>query len=90
MDARIACGVAETAAQIQWLLAKFADYSPNRQAGDWATENATGDAGSSSSKRAISDKANQSAILAALRYLGHTDIGQRPGIIIPTFGGITN
>ena len=90
MDAQIACGVDKTTEQIEWLLAKFVEYSPNRQAGDWATESASGEGGSSNSKRAISDKANQTAILAALRKLGHTDIGQRPGIIIPTFEGITN
>lgn len=90
MNAEDACGVGQTAAQIAWLKAKRAEYAVLVDAGDWETQNASGEAGSSSSKRGVSDQVNHDAIVSALRHLGATEIGQRPGIIIPTFQGITN
>lgn len=89
LDAEDAVGTDATA-QIEWLKAKRREYTDAIAAGDWETQSASGEAGSSSSRRGISDLAQHEAILAAIRYLGGTDIGGRPGILIPTFGGITN
>ena len=89
LDAEDAVGT-DADKQIEWLKGKRREYSPAIVAGDWETQSASGEAGSSSSKRGISDLDQHDAILAAIRYLGGTDIGGRPGILIPTFGGITN
>ena len=90
LNAEDACGVDQTAAQITWLRAKRAEYAALVDSGDWETQSASGEAGSSSSKRGVSDRDQHDAIVAALRHLGATDIGRRPGIIIPQFGGALN
>ncbi len=74
LDAEDAVGTDATA-QITWLKAKRREYSPAIAAGDWETQSASGEAGSSSSKRGISDLDQHDAILAAIRYLGGSDIG---------------
>ena len=87
LNAEDACGADQTAAQIVWLKAKRAEYATLVDAGDWETQNASGEAGSSSSRRGVSDQANHDAIMAALRYLGATDIGGG-GSLTPQFSGI--
>jgi hypothetical protein len=87
LNAEDACGVDQTAAQIIWLRAKRAEYAALVDAGDWETQSASGEAGSSSSRRGVSDQANHDAIMAALRYLGATDIGGG-GVLTPQFSGI--
>jgi len=87
LNAEDACGVDQTAAQITWLRAKRAEYAALVDAGDWETHSASGEAGSSSSKRGVSDQSNHDAIMAALRYLGATDIGGG-GVLTPQFSGI--
>lgn len=87
LNAEDACGVDQTAAQITWLRAKRAEYAALVDSGDWETQSASGEAGSSSSRRGVSDQANHDAIMAALRYLGATDIGGG-GILTPQFSGI--
>ena len=82
----------DTDKQIEWLRAERRKYSPAIKSGDWEV-NATAQEGSSAQqKRGVSDRENHDAIVGALRMLG-ADIGpagERPGILIPTFEGITN
>lgn len=81
LNAEDACGVDATAAQILWLRAKRAEYAALVDAGDWETQNASGEAGSSSSKRGVSDQVNHDAIVAAIRYLGGTEIGYQGSLL---------
>lgn len=62
-------------AQIAWLRSKRSEYAALVDAGDWETQSTTGEAGSSSSRRGVSDQENHDAIVDALRCLGATDIG---------------
>lgn len=82
----------DAAAQIAWLQAERRTYSAAIKSGDWEV-NATSKEGSSAQqKRGVSDRDNHDAIVGALRMLG-ADIGpagERPGMLIPTFEGITN
>lgn len=89
LDAEDAVG-SDADKQIEWLKAKRREYTANIDAGDWETQSASGEAGSSSSRRGIADLEQHDAILAAIRFLGGSDLGGRPGVIIPAFGGITN
>ncbi len=68
MDAEAHAG-ADKAAQIAWL--------KRIREGDWEVQSVTGEGGSSSSKRHVSDKDNHDAIVAALREMGETEYGAR-------------
>lgn len=72
-------------AQIEWLREQRKTYSVSISAGDWATESATGEAGSSSSKRGVSDRANHDAIVDAIRHLGGTELGGAGALLQPQF-----
>lgn len=74
LDAEDAVGTDATA-QVTWLKAKRREYTSAIDAGDWETQSASGEAGSSSSRRGISDLDQHDAILAAIRHLGGSDIG---------------
>lgn len=74
LDAEDAVGT-DTDAQSTWLKAKRREYTPAIDAGDWETQSASGEAGSSSSKRHISDMTQHDAIVSAIHYLGGTDLG---------------
>lgn len=77
-----------TSAQIVWLRAKRAEYAALVDSGDWETNNVTGEGGSSTSRRGVSDQDNHDAIVAALRYLGNTDLGSTGSLLHGNFGGI--
>ena len=62
-------------AQIEWLRGKRREYSKSVLAGDHEVTMSTGEGGSTSSKRGVSDRDNHDAIVGALRDLGATDIG---------------
>lgn len=81
LNAEDACGVDQTAAQIAWLREKRREYAALVDAGDWETQNASSEAGSSSSRRGVSDKDNHDAIVAAIRHLGGTDIGSQGSLL---------
>ncbi len=78
--------------QIAWLQTERRKYSAAIKSGDWEV-NATAQEGSSAQqRRGVSDRENHDAIVGALRLLG-ADIGpagERPGMLIPVFEGITN
>lgn len=74
LDAEDAVGT-DADKQIEWLKGKRREYSPAIDAGDWETQSASGEAGSSSSKRGISDLTQHDAIVAAIHFLGGTDLG---------------
>ena len=78
----------DTDKQIAWLRDKRAEYAELVNAGDWATTDAAGEAGSSKSTRGVSDQVNHDAIVAALRFLGATDLGAQSAMLNPQFGGI--
>lgn len=74
LDAADAVGADEDA-QIAWLREKRRDYTTAIDAGDWSTTDVSSEAGMSKSTRGISDLDNHDAIVAAIRYLGGTDLG---------------
>lgn len=76
MDAE-AHASADEAAQVAWLKEQRALYSQRIREGDWEVQSVTGEGGSSSSKRHVSDKDNHDAIVAALREMGETEYGAR-------------
>lgn len=91
LDADAAVG-GLAADQIAWLKKQRLPYSAAVKSGDWEVNSTTREGTSASSKRGVSDKDNHDAIVAALTQLG-ADLGVvegRPGILIPTFEGITN
>lgn len=77
-------------AQVTWLKARRKEYSEKVRGGDWEASSLSEDGASGSLKRGVSDQANHDAIVEALRILGETVVGEKPGIIIPTFGGTLN
>lgn len=82
----------DAAAQSEWLRTERRKYSPAIKSGDWEVNATTQEGSSAQQKRGVSDRDNHDAIVGALRMLG-ADIGpagERPGILIPTFEGITN
>jgi hypothetical protein len=87
LDAEDAVGT-DADAQIAWLREQRKNYTAAIDAGDWATESTTSDAGSSISKRSIHDLENHDAIVAAIRYLGGTDLGSSGSVLTPQFSGI--
>lgn len=76
--------------QITWLREQRRTYAEAIRAGDWEHNQITNEGGTTTMKRGVSDQANHDAIVAALNYLGVTDLGDRPGIIIANFGEILN
>lgn len=68
-------------AQIVWLRAKRTEYAALVDAGDWETNSTTGEAGSSSSKRGVSDQVNHDAIVDAIRFLGGTEVGSTGSLL---------
>jgi hypothetical protein len=74
LDAEDAVGT-DPDKQIEWLKAKRREYTTAIDAGDWETQSASGEAGSSTSRRGISDLTQHDAIVAALRFLGGSDLG---------------
>jgi len=73
------------AAQIEWLKLKRREYSEAMRGGDWETQQTSNDGASSSMRRGISDREHHDAIVEVLRKLGATEVGERPGIVIPVF-----
>lgn len=71
----------ETDKQIEWLRAKRKEYASLVDAGDWETNSTTGEAGSSSSQRGVSDQENHDAIVDAIRSLGGTEVGSKGSLI---------
>lgn len=78
----------EVEAQVAWLREQRKLYSAAVRAGDHEILSSSGDGGSSSSKRGVSDQANHDAIVGALRHLGATDLGSTGTLLQVQFGGI--
>jgi len=81
-------GRSETADQVAWLREQRRGYAERIKAGDWEITQESGEGGSASHKRHVSDRDNHDAIVGALRALGATDGGGGGGILVPQFGGI--
>ncbi len=75
----------DTDAQIVWLREKRKEYAPLVDAGDFEVRRLSGDGGSSDSIRGVSDEVNHDAIVAAIRYLGGTEIGSTGAMLHPVF-----
>lgn len=87
LDAEDAVGD-DADAQIVWLKEKRREYTAAIDAGDWETQTASGEAGSSSSRRGVSDLENHDAVLAALRFLGATELGGSGALLNIQVGSI--
>lgn len=85
LNAEDACGAGETDAQIAWLRAKRKDYAALVNDGDWEVRRLSADGGSSDSARGVSDADNHDAIVAAIRYLGGTEVGATGALVVPLF-----
>lgn len=75
----------DVAAQIEWLKEKRREYAALVDAGDWETNSTTGEAGSSNSRRGVSDQENHDAIVDALRSLGGTEVGSKGSLLQTQF-----
>lgn len=78
------------AGKIGYLKGKRADYSAAIEGGDFESTGISDEGSASSWKRGISALDHRNAIRGALRQLGATDVGEKPGILIPTFSGGLN
>jgi hypothetical protein len=87
LDAEEAVGTT-VAHRVAWLKTQRATYSERIREGDWEIQSTTSEGGSSTARRGVSDKANHDAIVAALRYLGDTDLGSEGALLQVQFGGI--
>ena len=67
--------------QIEWLRGKRREYAALVDAGDWETNSTSGEAGSSSSRRGVSDQENHDAIVDAIRALGGTEVGGKGSML---------
>jgi hypothetical protein len=85
LDAADACGEGQTDEQVEWLRQRRAEYSEAAREGDWEHTQMSSDGGAATSRRGISDRDNHDAIVAALRYLGATEIGSSGALLRPVF-----